>query len=127
MSTTYKNIEILELDENSKLFKIYDELENLCVDLSGIVCASWLTGIEFEIYSWYIKDINYNWLLIDECKNYCTENTNYINQLIKTAIDHDIFIAWIRNDKYFDNSCHITFKNFLKLYHNYKNKQITTF
>lgn len=127
MSTTYKNIEILELDENSKLFKIYDELENLCVDLSGIVCASWLTGIEFEIYSWYIKDINYNWLLIDECKNYCTENTNYINQLIKTAIDHDIFIAWIRNDKYFDNSCPITFKNFLKLYHNYKNKQITTF
>ena len=127
MSTTYKNIEILELDENSKLFKIYDELENLCVDLSGIVCTSWLTGIEFEIYSWYIKDINYNWLLIDECKNYCTENTNYINQLIKTAIDHDIFIVWIRNDKYFDNSCPITFKNFLKLYHNYKNKQITTF
>ena len=67
MTTTYENIEILELDENSKLFKIYDELENLCVDLSGIVCASWLTGIEFEIYSWYIKDINYIWLLIDEC------------------------------------------------------------
>ena len=127
MTTTYENIEILELDENSKLFKIYDELENLCVDLSGIVCASWLTGIEFEIYSWYIKDINYNWLLIDECKNYCTENTNYINQLIKTAIDHDIFIAWIKHDKHFDNSCPITFKNFLKLYHNYKNKQITTF
>lgn len=127
MTTSCKNIEILELDKNSKLFKIYDELEDLCVDLSSTVCASWLTGIKFEIYSWYIKDMNCNWLCIDECKNYCMENTDYINQLIKTAIINDIFIAWIEGDKYPNDPCPITFKNFLKLYRNYKNKQITAF
>lgn len=126
MDTNYEDIEILELDKNSELFKIYDALENLCVDLSGTICASWLTGITFEIYSWYIKDMDYDWLHIDECKDHCAKNNDYMNQLIKQAIDNNIFIAWIESDKYSANPYPITFKNFLKLYHAYKNKRITT-
>nr|DAQ55503.1 MAG TPA: hypothetical protein [Caudoviricetes sp.] len=117
----YGKVETIEFNQNSEIFKIYDNLEDVCIDLSGSLCASWLSNIEFDLYKWYLaykKDKKHTWIF-DEYMEDKNDNEK-MYQIVETAISNNIFITWVK-DKNINNICPVTFKSFLRLYNDWKN------